>query len=227
MFIFYSENIVNDIVIIDGDDYKHITRSLRKREGDEIFITDGNGNLYTCSIKELKKQEIYCEIINEASFSKNKRLHIAIGVTKNPARIETFVEKATEIGVDQISFLHFKHSEKSRIKLDRIKRIAISAMKQSGQYFLPALNEIQTVENFIQNITPSSTFYGHMTKEIKSFKDASLNLNEATIIIGPEGHFSKEEVDFFNEAEIQAVTLGPTRLRVETAGIVASSIFLS
>ncbi len=227
MFIFYSQNIKNSSIIIAGDDYKHITRSLRKKVGDTLFITDGQGALYEVVIDSIEKKTIKTIIQKTTQSIKKERLHIAIGVTKIPSRIEMFVEKATEIGIHEISFLEYKHSEKAKVKMDRLTKIAISAMKQSSQTFLPILHDVQKVEDFIANQSPEFRFFGHMEKDILSFGEATKGIQEASILIGPEGHFSNQEIELFKSHDWKPVTLGKTRLRVETAGIVAASIFLS
>ncbi len=192
--------------------------------GDQLQIIDGNGGIYTCEIIDAHYKRCQVKIVSETQeFQKRDYyIHIAIAPTKNLDRIEWFVEKCIEIGVDEISFLKCQHSERKIIKLDRIEKIAVSAMKQSLKAYLPKLNELITFKEFVSNNTQSSKMIAHLEEsERNSIQSLKHSQADYCILIGPEGDFSPEEIALAYQYNFKPITLGNSRLRTETAGIVA------
>jgi 16S rRNA (uracil1498-N3)-methyltransferase len=223
MQLFYSNLIQNDFVLLPPEESWHCVKVLRMDVGDEIFITDGTGNLYRCNLTETSAKRCVAKIVETTSEEKrNWKLHIAIAPTKNIDRFEWFAEKATEIGIDVITPLYTAHSERTVIKPDRIQKILVSAMKQSLKYTVPDLRPEKKFKDFLKNADESSKFiaYCETGKEeelISQYKKGS----DVIILIGPEGDFSPEEVEMAIDAGFSPVSLGKSRLRTETAGVVA------
>lgn len=227
MTLFFSDKIDHKHIFLDGDELIHCVKSLRRKSGDLISVIDGKGQLYSCRILSLDKKELKAEIVDTQQFERKSFLQIAIAPTKNPSRIETFVEKATEIGVHSIHFINYQYGERPRIKLDRLKRIAISALKQSKQYHLPHLYELSSLSACFEKNLPVIKCFGDLGPEKPTFSQYIKGESELIVFIGPEGHFHKTELDLFAENQVQAVSLGDTTLRVETAGIVTAAIYSS
>lgn len=227
MQLFYSKNIQGNSITLDPIDSKHCCKVLRKRKGDSVQVVDGLGNLHECIIEldNLKACELSIKA-TRTNFGKRKQnLHIAIAPTKKLDRIEWFVEKAVEIGIETISFIQTRYTEKTNLKLERIEKIAIAAMKQSGRAKLPTLNDIQSLNNFLEQHKSIETqkFVAFVPENGLHLKNAYAGKN-TIILIGPEGGFSVDEIETCVKFGYQAVSLGDFRLRTETAGVVASSI---
>jgi 16S rRNA (uracil1498-N3)-methyltransferase len=226
MLLFFQPDIQNKS-FLDEDDSRHCIKVLRKNNRDIIHVIDGNGGLYECEI--IKSHEKKCEfkIISEQQNYQKKDfyLHIAIAPTKNADRLEWFVEKCVEIGIDEISLIQTQHSERKFQKKDRLEKIAISAMKQSLKAYLPKINELQSFESFIKAAKEDEKFIAHFSDDAKPLAQTIKAKSSNCLLIGPEGDFSKEEVIKAQDAGFQLVTLGNSRLRTETAGVVACTIF--
>ena len=209
--------------VFDKEESKHIIKVLRKKEGDIMFVTNGLGFLFKTKIKLASDSKCSVEIISfEKKAPKKFKLHLAIAPTKMNERFEWFLEKATEIGIDEITPILCDHSERKIINTDRFKKIIESAMKQSLHYFIPKLNEPLLYKDFIKNRYKGQKFIAHCEETQKKGLKNELLLNENyTILIGPEGDFSEKEIKLAIENEFLAVSLGNTRLRTETAAIVA------
>ena len=224
MQLFYSNQINDDIIILSEDEAKHCIKSVRKEAGDEIRVVDGNGNLYITELIATDKK--ICELrVKETSKELGKRtnyVHIAIAPTKNLSRIEWFVEKAIEIGVDEISFIDCENSERNIVKLKRIERIAISAMKQSIKAYLPKINDMQSFSTLISNCTEGNKFIGYLGEKCRTL--SSIKPINTCMLIGPEGDFTKNEISNAEKYGFEIVSLGDRRLRTETAGIVSCMI---
>ena len=222
MQLFYLED-PKDEIILGAEESKHATKVLRKKEGDILNFTDGKGNLYKAEITIADTRKCRLKTISSEQKEKqhNYHLHIAIAPTKNMDRFEWFLEKATEIGIDEITPIICSHSERKIIKKERCKRILLSAMKQSLKYHLPKLNEAISLTNFLKRDFDGTKYIAHCESgEKKDLK--TINKTEKTIIlIGPEGDFSAKEIELALENEFKAVNLAKTRLRTETAGIIA------
>lgn len=221
MKLFFGE--IFPQIKIDDDEQVHITKVLRMREGDTIVLTDGNGNTARGFIKfEGKKVLLSQANITESQPPVSGRLHIAIAPTKNIDRTELFIEKATEMGVSEISFIQTEHSERKIINIEKLRKQVIAASKQSLRFHFPKVNDLVKLPDFLKDIDPEQTFVAHCDQalerqELTAIKTA--DFEGLTILIGPEGDFSKHEIQKLAAAGIRAVSLGPQRLRTETAGI--------
>ena len=222
MLFFYQPEVPNGLFQLEGDEFQHCVRVLRKKVGDQIGIVDGKGALYTAEINEISKRELTFNVIEKQTLApKSFYNHIAIAPTKNMDRIEFFVEKACELGVDEISFILTKNCERRKLKTDRLIKKAISALKQSKSGYLTQIKELQPFENWLKSQKQSGL--------IAMVDDGLPNVNDqlnpeypATILIGPEGDFTQEEVALAVNAGFEKVSLGKSTLRTETAGIIAA-----
>ncbi len=192
--------------------------------GDIIEIIDGKGNWYEAKISKAHEKRCEVKITNAKQVVErpNYSIHLAIAPTKNADRMEWMIEKCTEIGVDEISFLETRYSERKVQKLERLEKIAISAMKQSGQAFLPKLNEMQKISTFLQQPFADQKYIAHLEEgERKLLSKIAIPSSKYVILIGPEGDFSEDEIKLANKNGFLSVSLGSTRLRTETAGLVS------
>ena len=206
----------------------HATRVLRLKAGDEIFLMDGVGNYYRAQVTIAATHHCYYEILEHLPQEPEWKghLHLAIAPTKMMDRMEWLVEKATEIGVDEISFLNCKFSERKLLKLPRLEKIVISAVKQSHKAWNPVLHEMVSFKDFIRQPREGGKFIAHCYDQIpRTYLFDELRKSSApeelTVMIGPEGDFSIDEVKDAVEAGYQSVHLGTSRLRTETAGLSA------
>ena len=206
----------------------HATRVLRLKAGDEIFLMDGVGNYYRAQITIAATHHCYYEILEHLPQEPEWKghLHLAIAPTKMMDRMEWLVEKATEIGVDEISFLNCKFSERKLLKMPRLEKIVISAVKQSHKAWNPVLHEMVSFKDFIRQPREGRKFIAHCYDQIpRTYLFDELRKSSApeelTVMIGPEGDFSIDEVKDAVEAGYQSVHLGTSRLRTETAGLSA------
>jgi 16S rRNA (uracil1498-N3)-methyltransferase len=223
--LFYQPDLPNGALYLDEDEAHHAVKVFRLAEGDSIEVTDGKGTLYTCRITKTEARKCSFEITHKfIQPSKSYFIHIAIAPTKNNDRMEWFVEKATEIGVDQISFLLCQKSERRNINLERFQKQAISAMKQSHQSFLPLLSPLENFKHIMEQ-EADQKFIAYVDHENPDhLKDIALKEKKYLILIGPEGDFSKEELNLAEQKGFQKISLGPNRLRSETAGLAACHI---
>ncbi len=220
MKLFFGE-INNGKAIINDEEQQHIVKVLRMKDGEEIHVTDGKGNLASGNlIIEGKKAGIEVAEIRTAAPDFSPKLHIAIAPTKNIDRIEFFVEKAVEMGISEITILYTEKTERKNINIDKIRKQATTASKQSLRFHFPVINDLIKIQDFLKNIDPENTFVAHCNENLER-----INLNEIpkfenyTFLIGPEGDFSDKEILFLAEKGIKAVSLGNQRLRTETAGV--------
>lgn len=227
MALFYAPDI-NTKLELPEEEAAHCLRVLRLGEGDRLDITDGKGNFYKTVISSVAGKHCYLEILDTIAAEKGwgGRLHLAIAPTKNMDRIEWFIEKATEIGIDEITFLNCRFSERKVIKTDRIERIVVSGMKQSLKSYKPIVNEMTDFKKFVAAGHSGLKFIAHCYDSKRMLLKEQLQRGQdATILIGPEGDFSPEEVEAAVAAEFVPVSLGNSRLRTETAGLVACHTF--
>jgi len=223
MILFYSTNIEMSTIILSNEEHIHCSKVLRKQVNEEIYITDGKGNIFTCIIAEIAKTNTKCRILSILETPKPTN-YLAIGITptKNPSRLEWFVEKAVEIGISEILILNTQRTERKSMKFERLDRIIISAMKQSLNVYLP---EISIVSDF-KNI---NTYCSHFENKFIAYCDGPADVlsliynkkNSVIVLIGPEGDFTSEEIETAKQHHFTPVSLGNTRLRTETAGLVA------
>ena len=226
MQLFYNPAISSEDkeVIFPKDESKHIVKVLRKQEGDNLNITNGKGFLFSAEIIEANHNKCKAKITAvEQERDKKYHIHLAVAPTKMNDRFETFLEKATEIGLDKITPIICDHSERKVVKINRFERVLQSAMKQSLHYSMPAISEAISFQEFIQQEQNEQKFIAHCEENEKKSLQKELEPGKNyTILIGPEGDFSSEEIKSAIKAGFVPVTLGNTRLRTETAAIVAA-----
>ena len=222
MQLFYLEN-PKDEIILSAEESKHATKVLRKKEGDILNFTDGKGGFYKAEITLADSRKCRLKIVSSEQKEKqhNYHLHIAIAPIKNMDRFEWFIEKATEIGIDEITPIICSRSERKVIKTERGNRILLSAMKQSLKYHLPKLNEAISLTNFIKQDLKGAKYIAHCEDGEKNELKTVSKAEKTLILIGPEGDFSPKEIELVLQNQFKAVSLGTSRLRTETAGIVA------
>ena len=247
MELFYTQQIENNRVFIVSDEALHCTKVLRKRVGDEIFVIDGVGGLYRCniaSVPDIKGRLRVENLVVEAIIVERLKgqgecaynLTMAVCPTKNIDRYEWFVEKATEIGVSKIVPIISSHSIRTSIKRERLQNVALAATKQSLKAYLPIIEESMSVEDFVVQLSNEEEPYdlllmAHCYEGDKiSIRQCMRNLgsnsgkkSKIAILIGPEGDFTKHEIELAQKAGFKPITLGDSRLRVETAALVAVS----
>ncbi|AUC85011.1 16S rRNA (uracil(1498)-N(3))-methyltransferase [Polaribacter sp. ALD11] len=229
MQLFYNSEISTETqqITFDKIESKHIVRVLRKKEGDILKITNGKGFLFDAEINFANDKRCSALIIKAEEKPKpwNYYLHIAIAPTKNNDRIEWFLEKATEIGIDEITPIICSNSERRIVKLERFEKIIQSAMKQSLKFTLPKLNEPVKLNDFINQDFEGKICIAHCEEQEKTLLQSVVNPSEkTTILIGPEGDFSVEEIKKALAKKFAPISLGESRLRTETAALVAVNI---
>ena len=222
MQLFYIEHPENEI-ILSAEESKHATKVLRKKEDDILNFTDGKGGFYKAEITVADSRKCRLQIVSSEQKEKqhNYYLHIAIAPTKNMDRFEWFLEKATEIGIDEITPIICEHSERKIIKKERCNRILLSAMKQSLKFYLPKLNEAITLKDFLKQDFKGNKYIAHCEEGNKTELRTEIKEQRTLILIGPEGDFSPAEIEMALKNQYKAVSLGTSRLRTETAGIIA------
>lgn len=225
---FYKKNILQTdaVVVLDEDTSKHIVQVLRMKTGEQIKLTDGKGHIFLCEITNDHRKKCEVTIIETSPIPHPKsNLCIAISPVKNNSRFEWFLEKATEIGVTEIVPLICERTEKQQLKMERLHGILVSAMLQSQQAWLPVLQEAKKYGAYIKTAkenTGLQKFIAHCEEDKKTSLSATRHSNNATILIGPEGDFTHNEIEAALQSGFEPVSLGETRLRTETAGIVAA-----
>lgn len=214
---------------LPSEEAEHALRVLRLQMGDEIWLMDGKGTFYRATITEATKKRCLYRI--EESLVQNREwkghLHLAVAPTKNIDRMEWLAEKATEIGFDELTFLECQNSERKIVKEERIEKILVSAMKQSHKSELPRFNGMVKFADFVKTIsneTESNRYICHCYEGEKPMLKNVLKEGDAVVMIGPEGDFSLEEVEMAEKKGFRPVTLGKSRLRTETAALVAVNI---
>ncbi len=224
MHLFFTPDITGSTYTLNETESKHAVRVLRLKEGTIIQLIDGKGNYYDGEITDANPKRCAIQIVKHvAEYAKRKSyLHIAVAPTKNIDRLEWFLEKATEIGIDEITPILCDHSERKVIKDDRLEKVIISAMKQSLKAYLPKLNPLTPISELFKNDFEGKKFIAHCYElDKKSLKNEIAASERNLILIGPEGDFSETEVDSAIKNGYIPVTLGNSRLRTETAALVA------
>ena len=222
MQLFFIENPESEIVL-SKEESKHATKVLRKKEGDILNFTDGKGGFYKADITVADTKKCRLQIISSEQKPKqhNYHLHIAIAPTKNMDRYEWFLEKATEIGIDEITPIICEQSERKVIKTERCNRILLSAIKQSLKFHLPKLNKAMPLKEFLKKDFEGNKYIAHCEDGEKTELRKEEKANKNTVLIGPEGDFTAAEIEIALQNQFKAVSLGKSRLRTETAGVVA------
>lgn len=210
------------------DEATHATRVLRLKSGDEMFLMDGAGTFYRAEVTLVNNKKCLYEIRETMPQEKtwNGNIHLAIAPTKMTDRIEWLVEKATEIGFDDITFLNCRFSERKVLRIDRIEKIVVSAMKQSRKPWIPQVHEMMPFTDFVKANHTGKKYIAHCYEEIvrNDLFDELLSTNtpnDITVMIGPEGDFSIDEVELAMSHGFESISLGNSRLRTETAGLSA------
>ncbi|MGR7814146.1 16S rRNA (uracil(1498)-N(3))-methyltransferase [Lacinutrix undariae] len=225
MQLFYNQDITEDTseISFSKEESRHIVKVLRKSFGDILHITNGNGWLFTAEIIVSDIKNCTATIISKVFEEQhNYKLHLAVAPTKMNDRYEWFLEKATEIGINTITPIICDHSERKVIKTERFEKILQSAMKQSLSNYMPKLNTAIPFKEFVNQQFNGQKFIAHCEPlDKKSLKKELQSQQEITILIGPEGDFSVKEIELALKNNFTPVTLGNTRLRTETAAIVA------
>jgi 16S rRNA (uracil1498-N3)-methyltransferase len=227
MHYYYAHKISDDVALLSETEALHIIKSMRMRDGDEIWVLDGQGSKMRCHLKIKGKKDVVASIHERLFEPFNPAcLHLAITPTKNPGRLEWMIEKATELGVGHISLLHTGRSERTKINFDRIQKIAISAIKQSGNPYLPVITDVISFDHFLcLNSLPAHRFIAHChSDDLPPLSELLVVGEEVVIMIGPEGDFTPEEIKAASLIGFRSISLGNLRLRTETAGIFVTSM---
>ena len=229
MQLFYSSDIIPPIHTLNEEESKHCVRVLRLGVGDMLHITDGKGNLYHCRIVEAHQHHCTVEVVE--TFAEYEKLPysltMAVAPTKNIDRYEWFLEKATEIGVSRFIPIECDHSERRTIKYDREERVITSAVKQSLKAYHPILHPMTRFKDVVSMPFEGQKFIAHCNDAMgeRDYLGKLLKKGGNTLIlIGPEGDFSEEEINFALENGFKAISLGKERLRTETAAVVATVV---
>ena len=224
MNLFYTPDVEGEEYTLNPEESKHCVRVLRFSDGEPVTLVDGKGNWYQGEIERADVKGCKVRIFEKKSDEMKRpfRLHLAIAPTKNLDRIEWMLEKCTEMGIDEITMLCTEHSERKVVKEERLEKVLIAAMKQSLKASLPKLNSMVSFKEFVKDRTESCRCIAHChLGEKKRLDEIYLPGDDVVILIGPEGDFSPQEVKWAEEVGFIPITLGTSRLRTETAGIVA------
>jgi len=218
---FYEKDIKSGVSQLSEEEAKHCLLVLRMKKGDEIRLVDGMGGVYRAILTQADKKKCAFDILEEFHAPiKPFRMHLAIAPTKNADRMEWMVEKLSEIGLDELTFISTEHSERTKLRIDRLEKKAISAMKQSGNVNLLKLNETVAFSTFLKNCVEDERWIAHVLPEHPYLSSMATPKKSKVLLIGPEGDFSANEVALANRHGFQAVSLGKNVLRTETAGLI-------
>ncbi len=223
MYLFYVPDIAQGNVL-PPEESQHCVKVLRLDVGDKILLTDGVGGIYEAQITFTHQKRCEFEVVSkqEAVDKRPYRLHVAIAPTKNIDRLEWMIEKCTEIGIDEITPLLCRYSERKVVKVERLQKVMVSAAKQSLKAYMPKLNELTTFADLVKGAKEEQRFIAHCYKDEKKLLQHVLEpKKDVLVLIGPEGDFSEKEVEMAMGAGFVPVSLGNSRLRTETAGVVA------
>ena len=231
MHVFYQTNLNQNKILLSEDESKHCVRVLRLKNGDEVDLADGKGTHAKAIVVDDHPKKCILQITNSIkltqaeSSGRNYYLHLVVAPTKNFDRVEWFIEKATEAGIDEISFIETENSERAKVNLERCEKIAVSAMKQSKQWYLPKINSLKKITDILKQNIPGVKFIAWCETDETALinqKIKQLAPSHITILIGPEGDFTATEVNLAIQHDFIPVSLGKTILRSETAALYAS-----
>lgn len=226
--VYCPQSTIGSIVELDENEFHHL-QVLRVREGEALNIFDGKGNLYQGKLAAINKKTATVSVseLVKSELAPTAELHIAIAPTKNIDRTEWFIEKATEIGIHQITPVICRRSERRVVRIDRLDKVVLSAAKQSLHLHLTALNNTISLADFLEanKDSASKKFIAYCEEHSTHLKDRFQKGESITVLIGPEGDFTAEEVSLAKECGFEAVSLGESRLRTETAGVMVSAVF--
>ena len=230
---FYTEeiNLAGSQFVLNEETSKHVVQVLRMQNGEQLLLTDGKGNLFTAEIIDPNRKKCTVKILSTSSTASSLiKKTIAISLVKNSTRFEWFLEKATEIGINEIVPLICTRTEKQYFRHDRMKSILVSAMLQSQQSWLPKLQEAVKYNEYVNNLSASEgvqKFIAHCEdgNKVQLTNQLMNNQTNKLILIGPEGDFTTDEITLALQNDFVPASLGETRLRTETAGVVAATLF--
>jgi 16S rRNA (uracil1498-N3)-methyltransferase len=228
MQLFFCENLaLNTEVILSQEESFHAAQVLRMRSGDVIYLTDGLGHLFKGELLNVDSKKSLVRLIEEVPLKPaTSHLHIAIAPTKNIDRFEWFLEKATEMGIAEITPLLCRYSERKEIKPERLNKVIVAAAKQSHHFIFPRLNPLLKFEDFIKTTSAENKFIAHCeSSEKNDFGKSIIGKKSSLLLIGPEGDFSEQEIQLAISNNYLPVSLGESRLRTETAGVYACAVF--
>ena len=222
MHVFFVHDLTGNMLSLTEEESRHCAKVLRLRRGDQVAVTDGKGLWALASIEEPHPKSSLLKIIrkNEQYGRRPFSLHMAVAPTKSIDRFEWFLEKATECGIDEITPVYCDNSERRIIKPQRLEKILVAAMKQSLRAYLPKLNPAIDLREFLQQPAPANAFMAHCADGEKQTLAGNYQTGEdVTMLVGPEGDFTPEEIDLATGAGYQAISMGSHRLRTETAAV--------
>lgn len=222
MILFFCNTAGGGLIRLDEDESRHCLKVLRLGIGDTIHVTDGKGNLYEAKISGTASGIVEAAVISttESPLSKDFRIHIAIAPPKNAERFEWFLEKSTEIGINEITPLFCQRSERDRVNHERLRRILVSAVKQSLKTRMPLLNAAVSLKDFLKEPRQGEKFIATcISGKEEEIQKVYTKAMDAIVLIGPEGDFTDEEIAASVNAGYKPVSLGQSRLRTETAGV--------
>lgn len=225
MSLFYCKDIDENTVVLDEEESRHAIKVLRLGQGDTIEVTSGHGDLVKAQISDVGKRQVSLQILDKTIVPKysDVRRAIAIAPTKSNDRTEWFLEKAIEIGIDEIFFIQTSRSERPRINMERLHKIAVTAMKQSKNLYLPVIHSLKSIKEVLE-VPYTNRFVAHCMGPVGHLKAHAPFTESALVFIGPEGDFTPEEVGILESQNVKAISLGPSRLRTETAGVYAVTV---
>ena len=224
MVLFFEENLQDELseFYFSKEDSRHIAKVLRKSTGDQITITNGSGLEWQGELIHVSKNSTIAKKIKSFQHSPtDKSIHLAIAPTKNNNRMEWMIEKLTELGIASITPLICEHSERKIVKALRFEKIAIAALKQSQQFYLPKIHKLQSFSEFIGGAITNGYIAHCGNSPKKQLASFNLNQDKVTLLIGPEGDFSLKEIELAEQGGIYSVSIGSQRFRTETAGLLA------
>jgi len=223
MHLFHSPDLIGDLIELPEEEAHHAIAVLRLAAGTRIGLLDGQGTRAIATIELITKRQCSVRIIERhaAGPERTARIHLAVAPTKQMDRFEWFVEKAVEIGVDRITPIATERTERGKLRVDRLHRVAISAMKQSRRLWLPRIDALTDLSDLLAEPLPPQRLFGWCEGEHRSLMQAYNIQEEVLLLVGPEGDFSTEEASTLRTAGFQAISLGSARLRTETAALAA------
>ena len=223
MHLFYAPGTESDSYVLDEQESRHCIKVLRLTEGDTVYLTNGKGTLYEARLMETNPKACMVRVVNTTQEygRRDYKLHIGIAPPKNISRFEWFLEKATEIGVDEITPVICEHSERKILKPERLRKIITSAVKQSLKAYHPVLHDPLSFNDLISKEKEGPGYIAYLDEDVKTSLKEKYNPGEdVLILVGPEGDFSPQEINQAGQQGFTPVTLGKSRLRTETAGVV-------
>lgn len=223
MQLFFQEKIGYPITYLDEEESRHLVKVLRKKQGDQVRLTNGNGQVFDCVILDPNQKKTSLKVLTSTEVPKDSfHIHLAIAPTKSPDRMEWMVEKITEVGFHELTLLETMNSERSFLKTERLHKKVISACKQSLKYRIPTLHQTTKLSELIKSkyFEGFQKFIAYVDEDHENHLfDVAKPKGNYLILIGPEGDFDPKEINEAIEAGFQPVSLGKSRLRTETAGL--------